>query len=72
MSEEKNHFFNLISHQSEIDNSIFFMLKMRMNQNIDWVTKKQSAGIKHFNDFRVFIKSLNDMDNIYKNIEQKI
>ena len=43
-----------------------------MNQNIDWVTKKQSAGIKNFNDFRVFIKSLNDMDNIYKNIEQKI
>ena len=42
-----------------------------MKQNINWITNKQSAGIKHLNNFRVFIKSLNDMDNIYKNIEKK-
>ena len=31
--------------------------------------KGKSTGLKHFNDFEVFIESLNDIHDIYKNIE---
>ena len=30
----------------------------------------QNTGLNHLNDSKAFIKHLNDMDNIYKNIEE--
>ena len=33
------------------------------------INKRESRGLKHFNDFKAFIEYSNDMDNIYKNIE---
>ena len=30
----------------------------------------KSTGLKHFNDSKAFIEYSNDMDNIYKNIEE--
>ena len=32
--------------------------------------KRESIGIKHFNDSKAFIEYSNDMDDIYKNIEE--
>ena len=32
--------------------------------------KKESTILKHFNDTKAFIEFLNDMDDIYKNIEK--
>ena len=34
------------------------------------INKKESAGLKHFNDLKAFIEYSNDMDNIYKNVEE--
>ena len=34
------------------------------------INKSEGAGIKHFNDSKAFTKYLNDMDDIYKNIEE--
>ena len=34
------------------------------------INKRESTGLKHLNDFRAFMKSSNDMDDIYKNIEE--
>ena len=34
------------------------------------IHNKQSAGLKHFNDFKAFIEYCNNMDDIYKNIEE--
>ena len=35
-------------------------------------TKRESKSLKHFNDLEVFIEYSNDMDDIYKNIEEYI
>ena len=34
------------------------------------INKRESAGLKHFNDSKAFIEYSNDMDDIYKNIEE--
>ena len=34
------------------------------------IHNKQSTGLKHFNDFKAFIEHCNNMDDIYKNIEE--
>ena len=34
------------------------------------INKQESKGIKHLNDSKDFVEYLNDMDYIYKNIEE--
>ena len=34
------------------------------------IDKKESIGLKHFNDPEAFIEYLNDMQDVYKNIEE--
>ena len=34
------------------------------------INKRENTGLKYFNDSKAFIEYLNDMDNIYKNIEE--
>ena len=34
------------------------------------INKRKNTGLRHFNDSRAFIEYSNDMDNIYKNIEE--
>ena len=34
------------------------------------IKKRESIGLKHFNDSKVFIEHWNDVNDIYKNIEQ--
>ena len=34
------------------------------------VNKSESTGLKHLNDFKAFIEYSNDMDDIYKSIEE--
>ena len=34
------------------------------------INKRESTGIKHFNDFEAFIEYSNDLNDIYKNIEE--
>ena len=34
------------------------------------INKRKNTGLRHFNDSRPFIEYSNDMDNIYKNIEE--
>ena len=33
------------------------------------ISKSESAGLKHFNDPKAFIKYSNDMQDVYKDIE---
>ena len=33
------------------------------------INKRESTGLKHFNDFKAFIEYSNDMNDIYENIE---
>ena len=34
------------------------------------INKRESTGLKHFSDSKAFIEYLNDVDDIYKNIEE--
>ena len=34
------------------------------------ISKQESTGLKHLNDSKAFIEYLNDVDNIYENIEE--
>ena len=33
------------------------------------IKRRESTGLKHFNDLKAFIEYSNDMDDIYKNID---
>ena len=46
------------------------MLKIHAKQkNQLLINKKQSTGLKYLNDSKAFIEYSNDVDDIYKNIE---
>ena len=62
--------FNLINQQSDID-KIYLYAKDRYKAKYQFLIKKrEDVGTKHFNDSKAFIEYSNDMDNIYKNIEE--
>ena len=47
------------------------MLKIHMKQNINFlINKQESKGLKHLDDSEAFIEYSDDMDDIYKNIEE--
>ena len=47
------------------------MLKIHMKQNINFkLTKTKSIGLKHLNDYKTFIEYSNDLNGIYKNVEE--
>ena len=35
------------------------------------INKRESTGLKHFNDPKAFIEYSNDMQDVYKNIEER-
>ena len=62
--------FNLINRQPYID-KIYLCAKDLNEAKYQFLIKKhENAGTKHFNDSKAFIEYSNDMDNIYKNIEE--
>ena len=47
------------------------MLKIYMKPNIKLLfNKRENAGLKYFNDSKAFTEFSNDMDDIYKSIEE--
>ena len=48
------------------------MVKTHRKQNINQAKLgiNINTGLKYFNDSKAFIEYLNDIDNIYKNIEE--
>ena len=61
INKKTNALLNLISHRSKIDKMYLYK-----KQNINYYLK--SVNLKHFHDPKAFIKYLNDMDDIRKNI----
>ena len=48
-----------------------YMQKIHMKQNINvYLTKEKSTGLKHFDDPKAFIEYSNDMQDVYKYIEE--
>ena len=61
---------NLINHQPDVD-KIYLYAKDPYEAKFKFlINKRESIGIKHFNDSTSFIEYSNDKDDIYKNVEE--
>ena len=69
-SGKTNALLNLINHEPDID-KIYLYAKDPYEAKYQFIINKwESTGLKHFNDSKAFIEYSNDMDDIYKNIEE--
>ena len=69
-SGKTNLLFNLISHQPDTY-KIYLYVKGSFEAKFQlWINKSESTSLKHFNHSTAFNEHSNDMDNIYKSIEE--
>ena len=60
---------NLINNQPDID-KIFLNAKDPYETKYQYlINKREKAGLNHFNDPKAFMEYSNDMQDVYKNIE---
>ena len=68
--EKTSVLLNLINKQPDID-KIYLYAKDPYEAKYQFlINKRESAGLKHLNDPKAFIEYSNDMQNVYKNIEE--
>ena len=66
---KKNALLNLINNQPDID-KIYSYAKDPYDVKYQYLIKKrEKVGLKHYNDFKAFIEYSNDIQHVYKNIE---
>ena len=65
-----NSLFNLIIQQPDIDKIYLYAKDPYKTRYKFLISKWEGAGLNHLNDFKAFIEYQNDMDDIYKNIEE--
>ena len=65
-----NSSFNLNYHQTDIDKICLYVKDPYEVKHHFPVNKRESTGLKHFNDSKTFIEYSNDMNDIYKNTEE--
>ena len=69
-SGKTNSLFNLISQPPGID-KIYLYAKDRYEAIYQFlINKRKSTGLNHFKDSKAFVEYLNNMDDIYKNIQE--
>ena len=69
-SGETNALLNLINNQPDIDEIYLYAKDPYEAKYQILINKKESTILKHFNDFKAFIEYLNDMQEVYENIEE--
>ena len=69
-SRKANALLNLINNQPDID-KIYLYVKGPYEAKYQFlINKRKITGLKHFNDPKAFFEHSNDMQDVYKNIEQ--
>ena len=69
-SGKTNALLNLINNQPDID-KIYLYAKDPYEAKYQFlINKRESTRLKHFNDPKAFIEYSNDMQDVYKNIEE--
>ena len=69
-SGETNAFFNLTNHELDID-KIYLYAKDPYDAKYQLlINKRESTALKYLNDSKAFVEYSDDMDDIYKNIEE--
>ena len=71
-SAKTNALLNLINHEPDIDKIYLYKKDPYEAKYQLLINKRESTGLKYFNDPKTFIEYLNDMDDIYKIIEEYI
>ena len=66
-SGKTNALLNLINNQPNIDKIYLYAKDLYEAEYQFLINKRESAGLKYFNDPRVCIEYSNDMQDIYKN-----
>ena len=67
-SRKTNKLLNLIENQPDIDKIYLYGKDPYESKYQYLINKRESVGLKHFNDPKAFIEYSNDMHDIYKNI----
>ena len=68
-SRKANALLNLINHEPDIDKIYLYTKNPYEAKYQLLINKRESTDLKYLNDPKAFIEYLNDMDDIYKNIE---
>ena len=69
-SGKTNALLNLINNQPDIE-KIYLYAKDPCEAKYQYlINKRKSTGLKHFNDPKAFIEYSNDIEDVYKNIEE--
>ena len=70
LSGKTNALLNLINNQPDID-KIYLYTKDQYEAKYQFlINKRESTGLNHFNDPKAFIEYSNDMQDVYKNIDE--
>ena len=65
-----NALLNLINNQTDIDKIYVYAKDPYEDKYQFLINKRESTGLKHFNDPKAFIEYSNDMQDVYKNIDE--
>ena len=68
-SGKTNALLNVINHEPDTDKKILYAKDPYEAKYQLLINKRESTGSKYFSDSKAFIEYSNDMDDIYKNIE---
>ena len=68
-SWKTNTLLNLIDNQPDVDKIYLYAKDLYDPQYQFLINKRESIGLKHFNDPKAFIEYSNDMHDVYKNID---
>ena len=69
-SGKRNALLNLINNQSDIDKTYLYAKDTYEAKYQFLVKKRESVSLKTFNDPKDFIEYSNDMQDVYKNIDE--
>ena len=65
-----NVLLNLINNQPDIDKIYLYAKDLYEGKYQFLINKRESVGLKHFNDPKAYIEYSNDMQDVYKNIDE--
>ena len=69
-SGKTNLLFNLINHYPDIHNIYLYVKDPFEVKHKLLIRKHKSVGLKHYNDFKTFNEYSNDMQDVFKNLEE--
>ena len=64
-----NALLNLVNNQQDIDKTYLYAKDPYEDKYQHLINKRESVGLKHFNDPKAFIEYSNDIHDVYKNID---